>query len=979
MKFSTIANFGASLMSLATSVAAFDPAGSNNVVLYWGQASAGSQEPLGSYCESNAADVYVVSFLNSFNGNGDLTLTISGCNDNFAGGLANCPAIAADIKKCQSLGKKVFISLGGAVGSYGFTSDAGGANFADTLWNTFGGGTAAERPFGDAIVDGYDLDIENQQQMGYVALVKRLREHFASSSGQYYISATPQCPYPDASVGEALAGADIDFAYVQFYNNYCGVNNPGQFNFDTWDNFAKTVSPNKNIKIYLGVPGAVSAASTGYIDGATLKSYVDKVKQYSSFGGIMMWDASQAFLNKEGGVSYAQIAKNALGGAGPVVSVASTPVVSVASSSAWAPSSASVWTPESSSAPAPAPWAPSSAPAPAPWAPSSAPAPGAPAPAVSSPAPWAPSSAPAPAPVSTHTPDNGMWKPENGPSVVSSLAAPSGPVFAAESGSVESGVEADTTVTEQHTVTSVGETVTTTVPTAVETSEISSAAEAAAETSSIPESSPSSSKAKHTVYHTTIESVYIDTTVVNVPGPSPTSEGVSTSEGVAEGVVPSSGASPSSASPSGASPSVSPSSVASLAAPSNPAFAAESGEIKNKSENAASGTSSVAGAPSSAAGPALSASPAPSSSAELTTTTTSSVFTTKTLTGTTVSVSGEAAAEETSESSAETPEASQTSESAPVSSETAVETTPISSEAAAAVETGASAPASSTPASSTPAPASSAPVSSAPAPAPAPSKVSKVAPSDLLSQATTVSASATAATISLADSAPQKTISPESAHPPCDGKQGNDLAKCLNGIYGNQEVISKLSVQDKQKPVPTDAAASEAAAPTGGATASEASPSPASPTDAGKPAEKPAEKPADKPAEDPAEKPATSSAASSAASASAPTSAADKPSSDTPSTSKPLADSGCTEGEVGCSPAGEFIMCNFNKWVHFACPPTTTCFAIASGKNAVVGCNYIDAPIPLIKRSDQSLISHRPPPTLQQRRQNNVDVFAMLK
>lgn len=867
MRLSTITNFGASLMSLATSAAAFDAAGSNNVVLYWGQASAGSQEPLGTYCESNAADVYVVSFLNSFNGNGDLTLTISGCNDNFAGGLANCPAIAADIKKCQSLGKKVFISLGGAVGSYGFTSDAGGANFADTLWNTFGGGTAAERPFGDAIVDGYDLDIENQQQMGYVALVKRLREHFASSSGKYYISATPQCPYPDASVGEALAGADIDFAYVQFYNNYCGVNNPGQFNFDTWDNFAKTVSPNKNIKIYLGVPAAVSAASTGYIDGATLKSYVDKVKQYSSFGGIMMWDASQAFINKEGGVTYAEIAKNALGGAGPapapVVSVASTPAA--VSSAAWAPASSPV-APVASSSPA--------------WV---APGP------VSSSAVWvAPSSA-----------NNGQWKPEV--SSVGSLAAPSAPIFAAQSGDVES----DSTVTEEHTVTSVGETVTTTVPregeaaapitssipAPVESSaagpvESSAAASAPAESpASVP--APSSSKAKHTVYATTIESVYIDTTVVNVPGPSPTAEI---------------------------------SSVHSLAAPSGPAFAAESGEVKVKNETAPE-----------------SEPVASSSSVELTTTTTSSVFTTHTVTGTTVVV---------------------TSSTAVASSEAVAEAKPESSAAASSAASSAAESSAVVTAEGAAATSSAATLTS----------LSTVAPSDLLKTAT-----ATSVTISLADSAPQKTISPESAHPPCDGKQGNDLAKCLNGIYGNQEVISKLSVQDKQKPVQTDApaAASSTEAPAAASTtaaassaeAPVASSAAASSTEAA--AAKPTESAESKPDSDP--KPSTESKD---------TSSKDTSSKDTPSTSAPLADSGCTEGEVGCSPSGEFIMCNFNKWVHFACPPTTTCFAVASGKNAVVGCNFIDAPIPLLKR-DESL--PRPPPTLQQRRQNNVDVFAMLK
>jgi chitinase len=59
------------------------------------------------------------------------------------------------------------MSLGGASGIYGFANNAAGEAFADTLWNVFGAGKSSTRPFGDAVLDGFDLDIEGGGPTGY--------------------------------------------------------------------------------------------------------------------------------------------------------------------------------------------------------------------------------------------------------------------------------------------------------------------------------------------------------------------------------------------------------------------------------------------------------------------------------------------------------------------------------------------------------------------------------------------------------------------------------------------------------------------------------------------------------------------------------------------------------------------------------------------------------------------------------------------
>jgi chitinase len=100
-----------------------------------------------------------------------------------------------------------------------------------------------------------------------------------------------------------LNNAWFDFVWVQFYNNYCSVQ--GSFNFDTWDNWATTQSKNPNVKVYLGVPGSTTAANSGYVPYTTLTSTIDSLKSYKSFGGVMMWDASQAYANTDASPNYA--------------------------------------------------------------------------------------------------------------------------------------------------------------------------------------------------------------------------------------------------------------------------------------------------------------------------------------------------------------------------------------------------------------------------------------------------------------------------------------------------------------------------------------------------------------------------------------------------------------------------------------------------------------------------------------------------
>lgn len=121
----------------------------------------------------------------------------------------------------------------------GFTSDAQAQAFADTIWDLFLGGASPDRPFGAAVLDGYvprpslslfvffgflthththsiDLDVEGGGSAHYAAFVTQLRAHASGASKRYYVTAAPQCPFPDANLGAVINAVGFDAVYVQF-------------------------------------------------------------------------------------------------------------------------------------------------------------------------------------------------------------------------------------------------------------------------------------------------------------------------------------------------------------------------------------------------------------------------------------------------------------------------------------------------------------------------------------------------------------------------------------------------------------------------------------------------------------------------------------------------------------------------------------------------------------------------------------------
>jgi chitinase len=302
------------------------------IVVYWGQNGVGSrivdptkhEKPLADTCRDNPHyEMIVIGFIIDFFSPENVDRTprtnfSKHCNsmnayDENHRRLYKCDEIGRGVNECQRMGKKVLLSLGGANGSYGFNNDDEARMFAQTTWDLFLGGKSNFRPFSTAVLDGIDLDIESSRTLGYSTYVTRLRELMkADPTGRrYYVTAAPQCPFPDAALGPAPGKAlgDVprlfDFLFVQFYNNFCAGFNPDFFmmSYNRWAG----VGP----KVMVGLPARTDAGG-GHVARGALPALLNRVKGTPAFGGVMLWDASYDQNSVEGGTTYGQFVKSQL-------------------------------------------------------------------------------------------------------------------------------------------------------------------------------------------------------------------------------------------------------------------------------------------------------------------------------------------------------------------------------------------------------------------------------------------------------------------------------------------------------------------------------------------------------------------------------------------------------------------------------------------------------------------------------------------
>ncbi|GMI98962.1 Lysozyme 1, chitinase A [Hibiscus trionum] len=253
------------------------------ISIYWGQN--GNEGTLAETCSTGKYEYVNLAFLATFGSGRTPMMNLAGHCDPYSNG---CTGLSSDIKSCQAKGVKVILSLGGGAGSYSLASSDDARQVATYLWNNFLGGTSSSRPLGPAVLDGIDFDIEGGTDEHWDDLAKYL-SGYSKKGKKVYLTAAPQCPFPDALVGNALKTGLFDYVWVQFYNNPpCQYSSVDIANLeDAWKQWTSDIPATK---IFLGLPASPDAAGSGFIPVNDLTSNVlPAIKNSSKYGGVMLW------------------------------------------------------------------------------------------------------------------------------------------------------------------------------------------------------------------------------------------------------------------------------------------------------------------------------------------------------------------------------------------------------------------------------------------------------------------------------------------------------------------------------------------------------------------------------------------------------------------------------------------------------------------------------------------------------------------
>ncbi|KAK4657782.1 hypothetical protein QC762_0031570 [Podospora pseudocomata] len=216
----------------------FNAMSNSNVAVYYGQSQASERISLADVCADPNVDLVILGFVTdiSYQNSGLPRLTLApvikgvktGYQRLFSPGLDYYAQLEEDIKTCQAThGKKVLVSLGGGGSSLVLRSESEAQQFANKLWELFGPVTPATtrgyefvnglRPFGTAVVDGFDLAKLDSSPNYWGTFAATMRFNFLQdTSKMYYLSAAPGCASPDRSIPIGYL-AQANFIWPRFF------------------------------------------------------------------------------------------------------------------------------------------------------------------------------------------------------------------------------------------------------------------------------------------------------------------------------------------------------------------------------------------------------------------------------------------------------------------------------------------------------------------------------------------------------------------------------------------------------------------------------------------------------------------------------------------------------------------------------------------------------------------------------------------
>ncbi|KAK3161468.1 hypothetical protein QOZ80_1BG0077500 [Eleusine coracana subsp. coracana] len=187
-----------------------------NTAIYWDLNGHDETTTLVDVCNSGVHSFVILSNASLFGGATGHTPTLN----NLTGHLG---VSSDEIEACQSLDVKILVAL----------TDGGNFSVTDYIWDNFLGGSSSSRPFGHAVLDGINFDIDeidDAATMRYEELANSLSQLSSGQGRKLYLTATSVMPYPGAlKVANLVDGVQVGlphnldgralYMYVQTTNN----------------------------------------------------------------------------------------------------------------------------------------------------------------------------------------------------------------------------------------------------------------------------------------------------------------------------------------------------------------------------------------------------------------------------------------------------------------------------------------------------------------------------------------------------------------------------------------------------------------------------------------------------------------------------------------------------------------------------------------------------------------------------------------
>ncbi|KAJ4833669.1 hypothetical protein Tsubulata_022887 [Turnera subulata] len=263
------------------------------LVAYWGQSSDDDEFTLDQMCWMYST--VNIGFLDKFGGGQEPELNLGKhCTQDC------CTKLSRQITRCQRMGVKVFISLG-SDGNYTLTSKEDAKKVADYIWMAFLGGNdygLTFRPLGNAVLDGVDLYIKKSPKNDptrdfWHELTASLKEHDDPEGKRVYVSASPQCPYPDPYLDRAINNGSVDYVWPRFFNNpSCQYGDDGDQSklLATYTLWTRSV-PSTVQAVAVGIPASRDQAPEGgYMESSIVRDDIcTTVYTNALYGGIMLY------------------------------------------------------------------------------------------------------------------------------------------------------------------------------------------------------------------------------------------------------------------------------------------------------------------------------------------------------------------------------------------------------------------------------------------------------------------------------------------------------------------------------------------------------------------------------------------------------------------------------------------------------------------------------------------------------------------